>query len=124
MTGDLKKQKERELQEWKDRRLIFVSERFKRRNIALHEEVEKMTNMPFQEWWQKMQLLYEIDSNFTVTSRARDLKNGPQQWSNSSLIEAQEKVLQLMEFKVNDRNRGHGSHEKDKQRLRELGYEH
>ena len=71
----------------------------------------------FTKWWEWAISLYIVEQTSTglwfVTSKARDW-NDEMSWGGYvDRISALEKVEELINYKINDRNRGHGNIEKD-----------
>jgi uncharacterized protein YdcH (DUF465 family) len=71
----------------------------------------------FYEWFQWAKSLYPIQDNgdhLVVTSNARKWSDGTDMsWIVYSEVEAIEKIDELITYKINDRNRGRGSMDKD-----------
>ena len=67
------------------------------------------TNMSYVEWEQQAKTYYTIDpETFTVYSTARSPNKPPESWLCIDMLEAQEKVLELMDYKYVDHfHKGH-----------------
>ena len=71
------------------------------------------------DWWETVKKLYKIkehNNSWTITSDAKDWKQ-TKQWEFPTQYEANEQLLKLLKYKVNDRKAGHGSEEKDFERV-------
>ena len=68
----------------------------------------------YDDWYKWAMSLYRIDDNFTVHSKARNWnEEDPMYWTCCSEAEALEKIEQLINYKIYDRNRGSGDMTKD-----------
>lgn len=84
--------------------------RFKERITSKHGD--------FTDWWKWAESLYTITQDeetkqFTVNSNARDWKSEMSWGPFNTKIDAIEKIEDLINYKINDRNRGRGSMQDD-----------
>ena len=74
------------------------------------------------DWWETVKKLYRIEErnhSWVITSDAKDWKQ-TKEWEFPTRYEADEQLLKLLKYKVHDRKHGHGSEEKDFERVEKL----
>lgn len=74
------------------------------------------------DWWEEVKKMYKIEeqgNKFVVISNARDWKQ-TKDWEFDTKYQAIEQIEKLIGYKHNDRKAGHGSHDKDFERVEKL----
>lgn len=95
------------------------SEILKLRTKKFEAKVKLKTELSYLDWWTMVQKMYYINSNFTVTSRTKNWKEG-KSWTHSSELDAKERILKLVGYKAYDRSRGLGSEALDAKKVLEI----
>ena len=92
-------------------------------NSLMTDEVKaKMRTLDSQyggeDWWETVKTFYKIEERngeFRVVSDAKDWKQ-EKQWTYPTRYEADEQLMNLIKYKINDRKAGKGSEDKDFER--------